>query len=58
VKKKSLVHNLQPLNTVTVRNSGIPPIPDQVIEVMAGCSCYTMLDLFVGYNHCTLDVSS
>ena len=25
---------------------------------MAGRSCYTMLDLFVGYDHRTLDVSS
>ena len=25
---------------------------------MAGRSCYTMLDLFVGYDHHTLDLSS
>jgi hypothetical protein len=62
VKKKSgalrLVHDLQPLNAITVRNSGVPPIADQVIEAMAGRSCYTMLDLFVGYDHRTLDVTS
>jgi len=61
IKKKSgalrLVHDLQPLNAVTVRNSGVPPIADQVIKAMAGRSCYTMLDLFVGYDHRTLDVS-
>jgi len=42
----------------TIRNSGIPPIPDQVIESMAGRSCYTMLDLFSGYDHHTLDPAS
>ena len=53
VKKKNgalrLVHDLQPLNAVTIRNSGVPPIPDQAIESMAGRACYSMLDLFVGY---------
>ena len=55
VKKKSgalrLVHDLQPLNAITIRNSGVPPIADQVIEAMAGRACYSMLDLFVGYDH-------
>ena len=62
VKKKNgslrLVHDLQPLNAVTISNSGIPPVPDQVIESMAGRSCYIILDLFVGYDHCTLDILS
>jgi hypothetical protein len=25
---------------------------------MAACACYSMIDLFVGYDHCTLDISS
>ena len=62
VKKKNgslrIVHDLQPLNAITIRNSGIPPLADQLIETMAGRSCYTMLDLFVGYDHRTLDVAS
>jgi len=40
IEKKSgalhLVHDFQLLNAVTVRNSGVPPIADQVIEAMAG----------------------
>ena len=40
VEKKNgslrLVHDLQPLNAVTVRNSGVPPLADQLIEAMAG----------------------
>ena len=59
VKKKNgalrLVHDLQPLNAITIWNSGIPPIPDQAIESMAGRACYSMLDLFVGYDHRILD---
>jgi hypothetical protein len=62
VKKKSgalrLVHDLQPLNAVTIRNSGVPPLAEQLIEAMAGRACYSMLDLFVGYDHRTLDISS
>ena len=62
VKKKSgalrLVHDLQPLNAVTIRNSGVPPLTDQVLEAMAGRACYSMLDLFVGYDHRTLDIAS
>ena len=62
VKKKSgalhLVHDLQPLNTVTIHKSGVPPPADQVIEAMAGRACYSMLDLFVGYDHHTLNISS
>ena len=55
VPKKSgalrLVHDLQPLNVVTIRNSGITPIAEQVIEAMDGRACYSMLDLFVSYDH-------
>jgi hypothetical protein len=62
VKKKNsslhLVYDLQPLNAITIHNSGIPPLTDQIIEFMAGQACYAMLDLFVGYDHCTLDLTS
>jgi hypothetical protein len=62
VKKKSralcIVHDLQPLNAITIHNSGVPPFTDQLIEGMAGSLCYSMLDLFVGYDHRTLDITS
>jgi len=62
VKKKSgapcIVHDLQPLNAVTLRNSGVPPIADQIIESMAGRLCYTMLDLYSGYDQRSLDIAS
>jgi hypothetical protein len=52
VKKKNgslrLVHNLQPLDKVTIRNAAVPPFLDQFVEDMAGRACYSLLDLFVG----------
>jgi len=62
MKKKSgtlrLVYDLQPLNAITIQNAGIPPIPNQIIKAMAGHLCYTMLDIFVSYDHCSLNISS
>ena len=62
VKKKNgslrIVHDLQPLNVVTIRNAAVPPLVDQFVEGMAARACYSMLDLFVGYDHRSLDVSS
>ena len=53
-----LVHDLQPLNAVTIRNAAVPPFVDQFVEGIAGHSCYSMLDLLVGYDHRTIDISS
>jgi integrase-like protein/reverse transcriptase-like protein/aspartyl protease len=53
-----LVHDLQPLNAVTIRNAAVPPFVDQFVEGIAGHSCFSMLDLLVGYDHRTLDVAS
>ena len=62
VKKKNgslrIVHDLQPLNAVTICNAAVPPFVDQFIEGMAARACYSMIDLFVGYDHRTLDISS
>ena len=53
-----LIHNLQPLNAVTIRNAAVPPLVDQFMEGIAAHSCYSMLDLLVGYDHQTLDIAS
>jgi hypothetical protein len=62
VKKKNgslrIVHDLQPLNAVTIRNAAVPPFVDQFVEGMAARACYSMLDLFVGYDHRSLDIAS
>ena len=55
VTKKSgklrLVHDLQPLNAVTIRDSSMPPFTDHLTEAFAGHAIYGMMDLYGGYDH-------
>ncbi|GBE78906.1 Retrovirus-related Pol polyprotein from transposon 412 [Sparassis crispa] len=53
-----IVHDLQPLNRVSIQDSAAPPYVEHFAKQCAGCSIYTMMDLFVGFDHCTLDPSS
>ena len=48
--KLRLVHDLQPLNAVTIRDAGIPPNLDDFVEPFAGHQCYTVFDLFSGFD--------
>ncbi len=43
-----LIHDLQPLNKVSIRDAGLIPEPDEFIEPYGGCQCYTMFDMFLG----------
>jgi hypothetical protein len=56
--KFRIVHDLQTLNSITIRDSGLPPIMDAFVEQFAGRACYTMADIFVGYDHRTLATES
>ena len=56
--KLRIVHDLQPLNAVTIRDSGVPPYTEQLAENCGGRACYGILDLFVGYNERTLALKS
>ena len=38
-----LVHDLQPLNTVTICNATVSPLVDQFVKGIAAHSCYSML---------------
>jgi hypothetical protein len=49
-----IVHDLQPLNTVTVKDSGVPLMIEQYAESFGGRGRYGMFDLFVGYDQCAL----
>jgi hypothetical protein len=49
-----LVHNLQLLNHVTIKDASILPILKTYPESFAGHGCYGMFDLFVGFNQCAL----
>ena len=53
-----LVHDLQTLNAVTIRDSGVPPILESFTNSLGGCSCYTGLDLLVAFDHRSLSVWS
>jgi len=48
--KLRIVHDLQPLNAITIRDAGLPPIVDDFIEPFAGRQCYTVFDLFWGFD--------
>ena len=49
-KSLRLVHSLEPLNAVTIRNSAMPPYTDLVAEDFAGKAIYTTLDLYVSFD--------
>ena len=46
-----IVHNLTPLNAVTICNTQEPSLVYLYVEQCSTCSIYSGLDLFVGYCH-------
>lgn len=48
-----IVHNLGPLNKVTVKDAAQPPLIDQYAKQCSVQAIYTTLDLSVGYDHRT-----
>jgi RNase H-like domain found in reverse transcriptase/Integrase zinc binding domain len=62
VKKKDgglrIVHDLQKLNSVTIRDSAVPPIIEEFVEAYAGRSVYTVLDMYWGFHARMLDIHS
>ena len=48
--KLRLVHDLQPLNRVTIRDAGLPPRMEDIIENLKGRSFYFVADLKSGYD--------
>ena len=57
-KSLRLVHSLEPMNAVTIRNAAMPPYTDVVAEDFAGRSIYTTLDLYVSFDQRQLHVNS
>jgi len=53
-----IVHDLQPLNGVTIRDAGLPPILDDFVEACAGRQCYTVLDMQSGFDARKMDPAS
>jgi hypothetical protein len=56
--KVHIVHDLQPLNTVTIRDAGVPPHTEQLAKNCSSRASYGLLDLFVGYDERTLATES
>lgn len=57
-KSLRIVHDLQPLNAVTIKDSALPPMVEQYAEAFGGRACYGMFDLFVGFDQRSLATSS
>jgi hypothetical protein len=57
-KSLRLVHDLQPLNAVTIRDASTPLFVEQLTESFAGYAVYGMMDLFAGYDQRPLHVES
>lgn len=57
-KSLCLVHSLEPLNAVTIRNAAMPPYTDVVAEDFTARSIYTTLNLYVSFDQRQLHPSS
>ena len=55
---KKTIHisqNLQQLNSVTIRDAGLPPKIEELVDSMAWSFCYRLADIFGGYNQRELE---
>ena len=57
-KSLHLIHNLQPLNVVTIWDSSTPPFVEHLAESFARYAVYGMMDLFTGYDQHLLHLDS
>ena len=48
--KLRIVHDLQQLNKVTIKDAGLPPSPEELIESFTGRACYGLGDIMGGYD--------
>ncbi|KAJ8483236.1 hypothetical protein ONZ45_g14668 [Pleurotus djamor] len=49
-KSLRLVHDLQPLNAVTIKDASLPPRMDTLAEDFGGRACYSLLDCLVAFD--------
>ena len=49
-KSLRIVHDLQRLNSFTIRDAGLPPRVEEFLESMAGRACYGLVDVMGGYD--------
>ncbi|KAK4701125.1 hypothetical protein P7C70_g5112, partial [Phenoliferia sp. Uapishka_3] len=48
--KYRIVHDLQPLNAVTIRDAGYPPVIEEFIEDFTGRACLGLADVYGGFD--------
>lgn len=53
-----LVHDLQPLNSVAIKDSSLPPIVEHLAESFGCRACYGIFDLFVAFDQRSLHPAS
>ena len=62
VKKKNgkfrFIQDAQPINAVTIKDSGITPVVEEFSEAFAGYSLYSLCDLYSGYDQFPLHPDS
>ncbi|KAI7949114.1 hypothetical protein MJO28_007935 [Puccinia striiformis f. sp. tritici] len=56
--KLRIVHDLQQLNKVTIKDAGLPPKIEEFVESFAGRACYGLGDIMGGYDKRELDQAS
>lgn len=56
-KSLRIVHDLQPLNAVSIRDSSIPPMLEQLGEWYACRSVLGQFNIFIGYDHRSIAIS-
>ena len=49
-KSLRLVHDLQPLNAVVIKDAGLSPMVEQYAESFGARGCYSIFDLIVGLS--------
>ena len=49
-KSLHLVHDLQPLNAVVIKDAGLPPMVEQYAESFGARGCYGIFNLMVGFD--------
>jgi hypothetical protein len=46
-----LVHSLEPLNAITIKDAASPPMTDAIAEAFACRAAYSAFDLYVSFDH-------
>ncbi|MBW0514392.1 hypothetical protein O181_054107 [Austropuccinia psidii MF-1] len=56
--KLRIVHDLQELNKVTIKDAGLPTHIEEFVDAFSGRACYGLGDIMGGYDERELDVTT